>query len=110
MQIGDHAEILELAITRIKSNPIFLGYEWLQEHNPSIDWAAGTIKLDRCPPRCGYIQAIQGPDEDDSCDLEPGDQLLMINVDDEKERQICAITNDQGPDFISEFKDVFSAQ
>ena len=110
MQIGDHAEILELAITRIKSNPIFLGYEWLQEHNPLIDWAADTIKLDQCPPRCKYIQAIQEPDEDNSCDLELGDQLLIINVDDEKECQLCTITNDQGPNFISELRDVFSAQ
>jgi hypothetical protein len=34
----------------------------------------------------------------------------MMNLDDEKEHQICAITNEKGPDFVSEFQDVFSAK
>ncbi|KAH8918277.1 hypothetical protein BT69DRAFT_1225707, partial [Atractiella rhizophila] len=33
-----------------------LGYNWLFNHNPSIDWRGGTIKLDRCPTSCGSVQ------------------------------------------------------
>ncbi|GLB43895.1 putative retrotransposable element tf2 155 kda protein type 1-like [Lyophyllum shimeji] len=27
-------------------------YTWLKEHNPEIDWAAGTVSMSRCPARC----------------------------------------------------------
>jgi hypothetical protein len=30
-----------------------LGYDWLQQHNPSIDWTNFRIKFDRCPTKCG---------------------------------------------------------
>ena len=92
LQIGDHSEIMELAITRIKSREIFLGYDWLQKHNPSVDWVKNTIEFDRCPAKCGYIQAILGPDDEEEDKLENGDRLFMVDLDDEKERQIRAIT------------------
>jgi len=46
----DHWETVEVAITNIGQNEMLLGTDWLQAHNPSIDWGTKTIKFDRCPP------------------------------------------------------------
>ena len=56
------------------------------------------------------IKATVGMDIEEEDKLENGDRLFMVDLDDEKERQIRAITREGGPDFVSEFKDVFSAQ
>ena len=28
------------------------GYDWLQHHNPQIDWESGTFTLKKCPDSC----------------------------------------------------------
>ena len=43
--IGEHSERLALAVTKLSTHPVFLGYYWLKEHNPEIDWKAQTLKL-----------------------------------------------------------------
>ncbi|GLB39294.1 putative transposition, RNA-mediated [Lyophyllum shimeji] len=35
---------------------MILGYIWLKEHNPEIDWAAGTVSMSHCPARCQTCQ------------------------------------------------------
>ncbi|KAI0371860.1 hypothetical protein BV20DRAFT_931278, partial [Pilatotrama ljubarskyi] len=46
---------------------IFLGHEWIEHHNPSIDWQKKLIEFNRCPKECQHI-------------IEEGDQLFMLNV------------------------------
>ena len=31
---------------------MILGFPWLKEHNPEIDWATKEVKMSRCPQRC----------------------------------------------------------
>ena len=31
---------------------MILGFTWLHEHNPEIDFCAGTVKMTRCLPHC----------------------------------------------------------
>ncbi|KAG6863340.1 hypothetical protein C0993_011941, partial [Termitomyces sp. T159_Od127] len=31
---------------------MILGFTWLQEHNPEVDWARGKVAMSRCPWRC----------------------------------------------------------
>ncbi len=31
---------------------VILGFTWLKEHNPEIDWETKEVKLSRCPRRC----------------------------------------------------------
>ena len=117
LKVGDHAELVRLAVTRIDSASIFLGHDWLKEHNPTINWTDGSLVFDRCPKSCGYLQKLLDPDFDEEDDktmehhrLEKGDRIFMINFDDQKEFQMRAVINPEGPDFISEFPDVFSAK
>ena len=36
-----------------KSKKMIIGIDWLKEHNPSIDWAKGSLKFNQCPVSCG---------------------------------------------------------
>lgn len=47
-----HTEQAKFAVTRLGGQKILLGLPWLKEHNPEIDWAAGEVKMSRCPARC----------------------------------------------------------
>jgi hypothetical protein len=33
-----HRERITLVVTKLHSHHIFLGFDWMYEHNPSIDW------------------------------------------------------------------------
>ena len=37
IKIQDHIERMEFAVTNLGKNPMFIGFEWLKHHNPSID-------------------------------------------------------------------------
>ena len=47
-----HGERCLLAVTNLGKQKIILGYPWLREHNPEIDWQTHEVKLSRCPRRC----------------------------------------------------------
>lgn len=55
MSIGDHSETIQLAVTGLASSNIFLGHDWLQRHNPEINWRTGSIKFTRCPEECSVL-------------------------------------------------------
>jgi hypothetical protein len=52
MKIGSHEETLYLLITKIATNKVYLGHEWLALHDPEISWKEKTIKFTRCPKQC----------------------------------------------------------
>ncbi len=39
--VGDHAERIDLAVTELGDRQIFLGHDWLAQHNPIINWKSG---------------------------------------------------------------------
>ena len=113
--IRDHAEIMPLAVTDLGTTDVFIGYEWMKKHNPSVDWEKGTLTLDRCPLSCGYTPHHHRPDDDEdeednmeTIPLEEGDRIFFLNLKDNQPqvRQVSMVE----PDFISEFSDVFSAR
>ncbi|KAG6892784.1 hypothetical protein C0993_002928, partial [Termitomyces sp. T159_Od127] len=36
---------------------MILGFTWLWEHNPEVDWAQGKVAMSRCPWRCSTYAA-----------------------------------------------------
>ncbi|GLB45579.1 putative zinc ion binding [Lyophyllum shimeji] len=52
LQYNGHSEHVVFAVTDLGEQDMILGYTWLKEHNPEIDWAAGTVSMSRCPSRC----------------------------------------------------------
>ena len=43
--IGEHSERLVLVVTQLSTHSIFLGFNWLKEHNLIIDWKQQKIKF-----------------------------------------------------------------
>ena len=85
------------------TSDLYLGYDWLLDHDPEIDWDTGQIDFSRCKPSAHDIPTmptlnyhhlyIRGV----SMDLQITDSIHK------KEKTI-----DDLPDLLSDFKDVFS--
>lgn len=60
LSIADHCENIQMDITRIAHADIFIGINWLQHHNPLIDWSERRIIFDKqfCIDNC-RSQAVE---------------------------------------------------
>jgi len=47
-----HSERMLLAISRLGKQSLILGYNWLKDHNPKVDWEKGEVEITHCPLRC----------------------------------------------------------
>jgi len=47
-----HSKRMLLAIFGLGKQSLILGYDWLKDHNPRIDWEKGEVKMTRCPLWC----------------------------------------------------------
>jgi hypothetical protein len=47
----NHSEHTQLAITCLGKQSL-MGYNWLQNHNPVINWQTKDVKMSRCPLQC----------------------------------------------------------
>jgi hypothetical protein len=59
----EHSEILQLPIVNLGGkHDLFLGFDWLNNHNPSVDWKNLTLNFNRCPKECGgagvYVRSL----------------------------------------------------
>src|SRR6202041_2252875 len=54
-----HVEKIQFTVTTISGHDIFLGYDWLVQHNPDINWEKAVISMTRCPPSCGTSQRTE---------------------------------------------------
>jgi hypothetical protein len=52
-----HAERTQLAVTSLGKQSMILGFTWLREHNPEIDWQTKEVQMSRCPPQCSTCRA-----------------------------------------------------
>ena len=51
LQIGDKDEHQTFYVIQCGNKDMILGLPWLQEANPFIDWATGTVALPDAKPR-----------------------------------------------------------
>ncbi|KAF5364467.1 hypothetical protein D9758_010708 [Tetrapyrgos nigripes] len=47
-----HEEMAEFYVTDIGDHDIILGTNWLEEHNPEVDWSFSRVDMVRCPETC----------------------------------------------------------
>ncbi|CAK5271247.1 unnamed protein product [Mycena citricolor] len=52
MRIGPHVETRTFLLTCLGKARIFIGLDWLTEHNPEVDWQEQTMRFSRCPEQC----------------------------------------------------------
>jgi hypothetical protein len=48
----NHLERTQLAVTCLGKQSMILGYNWLCNHNPEINWQTKEVKMSRCPQQC----------------------------------------------------------
>ncbi|SJL04855.1 uncharacterized protein ARMOST_08226 [Armillaria ostoyae] len=95
LTIGNHEERIDLAVTDLGTKDLYLGHDWLKRHNPVINWETGTVIFGRC-------QCVKNPfplpdaDPDDRWDeeLEDGDVILAVNMEEELVIRAVHHTND----------------
>ena len=59
MRMGQkHWEEVDFGITKLDDHDIFLGYDWLAQHNPEINWSTGGIRFSRCSEECEKLEAF----------------------------------------------------
>jgi len=54
-----HSERMLLAISRLRKQNLILGYDWLKDHNPKIDWEKGEVEMTYYPLRCKGERALR---------------------------------------------------
>jgi hypothetical protein len=52
LHYANHSERMQLAVTRLGKQSMILGYNWLRNHNPEINWQTKDVKMSRCPVHC----------------------------------------------------------
>jgi hypothetical protein len=52
LRYDGHAERTQFAITQLGKQSMILGFTWLKEHNPEIDWQSKEVRMSRCPTSC----------------------------------------------------------
>ena len=81
IKIQDHEEMMELTVADIGKKDIFIGHDWLQHHNPEIDWQDKKIKFSRCPGACYQISEVDELedeiDENRNQTIESNDERLL---------------------------------
>jgi len=53
-----HSERMLLAISRLGKQNLILGYDWLKDHNPKIDWEKGEVEMTYYPLHCKGERAL----------------------------------------------------
>jgi predicted aspartyl protease len=56
LRYENHSERTQLAVTRLGKQSMILGYNWLHNHNPEINWQTKDVKMSRCPLQCSTCQ------------------------------------------------------
>jgi len=115
MTIGDHQELIQLSVTNLGNYDLFLGYDWLQKHNPTINWKDSSINLQNCRQWCRKIYTPEEPEETEEEDIkeemiEDGEKVLFINLEEEawrkEELNIRSVkTEEKEEDIPKEYKE-----
>jgi predicted aspartyl protease len=62
LRYENHSEHTQLAITHLGKQSLILGYNWLHNHNPEINWQTKEVKMSRCPLQCSTCRVEDGRD------------------------------------------------
>ncbi len=75
MTIKGHTERIDLAVTNLGRQDIYLGHDWLKHHNPSVNWKTQSILFGRCAC-AGNALSLPDSDPDDKWDEELEEETL----------------------------------
>ena len=52
LRFRGHTERATFAVTSLGRQNVILGFTWLEDHNPSINWQTREVTMNRCPDLC----------------------------------------------------------
>ena len=99
MIVGNHREKIRFTVTNLASSNIFLGHDWLERHNPDIDWKAGQITFNRCPEHC---------DDPTNRSLDVENRFVVTKEGWEEPLGEVEGSRNPWPTYLAEYGDVFS--
>ena len=109
----EHSERACLAVANLGQQTMIIGYPWLSQHNPKIDWSRQKIEMTQCPLACG----IRVKETSDSFEIEPGDKIfaIFLELQEVNLADICSISHlsnkpaqAQVPEVYQDYEDIFS--
>ena len=53
-----HSKRMLLAVSGLGKQSLILGYNWLKDHNPKIDWKKGEVEMTHCLLQCKGRHAL----------------------------------------------------
>ena len=53
-----HSERMLLAVSGLRKQSLILGYDWLKDHNPRIDWEKEEVEITYCSLQCEGGRAL----------------------------------------------------
>jgi len=53
-----YSERMLLAVSGLGKQSLILGYNWLKDHNPKVDWEKGEVEMTCCPLQCEGGRAL----------------------------------------------------
>ncbi|SJL13289.1 uncharacterized protein ARMOST_16729 [Armillaria ostoyae] len=84
LAIGNHEERIDLVVTDLGTKDLYLGHDWLKRHNPVINWETGTVIFGRCQcVKNPFPLPDANPDDRWDEELEEGDTILAVNMEEE---------------------------
>jgi len=86
MTINDHQELIQLSVTNLGNHNLFLGYDWLQKHNLTINWKDSLISLQNCQQWYRKIYIAREPKEEveekiEEDTIKDGEKVLFVNLE-----------------------------
>jgi len=54
-----HSERTLLAVSSLGKQNMILGYTWLKDHNPEVNWQTREVQMNRCPSQCEGCRVIR---------------------------------------------------
>jgi len=54
-----HSERTLLTVSSLRRQSMILGYTWLKDHNPEVNWQTGEVQMNRCLPQCEGCRVIR---------------------------------------------------
>ena len=66
--------IMEFLVLDLGKQDMFLRHNWLQFHNPEINWKDGKLEFTQCPKEC-FLETMV---------FKPQDEIDLINPDEDK--------------------------
>jgi len=52
LRYKDHSEQVQFIVTGLGKQDVILGYTWLKEYNPEVNWITKEVKMSRCLSCC----------------------------------------------------------